>query len=136
MNSSESKKAVVRRYVELFNRGDVSAIRSLFAPEAVIQGVLGMDVIDKVIPIWWELHEAFAIELTVEEMVAEGDQVAARYKERGTFRNSFRGQPPTGKPFELLAMEWFEFRDGKIARRWGARDSAAMARQAGMKVGS
>jgi predicted ester cyclase len=26
-------------------------------------------------------------------------------------------------------MEWFEFADGRITARWGARDSAAIARQ-------
>lgn len=32
---------------------------------------------------------------------------------------------------ELLAMEWSELKDGRIQRRWGARDSAAQARQLG-----
>jgi len=33
----------------------------------------------------------------------------------------------------LVAIEWFEVRDGKIRRRWGARDSASQARQLGMQ---
>jgi hypothetical protein len=32
-------------------------------------------------------------------------------------------------------MEWFEVRAGLIRRRWGARDSAAQARQMGLPVG-
>ena len=28
-------------------------------------------------------------------------------------------------------MEWFEIREGRIARRWGARDGASQARQLG-----
>jgi predicted ester cyclase len=31
--------------------------------------------------------------------------------------------------YEIVAMEWFEIEDGRIARRWGARDSAAITRQ-------
>lgn len=58
-----------------------------------------------------------------------------RYSESGVFQGPFRGHEPTGKPFELVAMEWFILRDGKIERRWGARDSASQARQIGMKVG-
>ena len=29
-------------------------------------------------------------------------------------------------------MEWFTIRDGRIQCRWGARDSAAQARQVGL----
>jgi predicted ester cyclase len=63
------------------------------------------------------------------------DTVAVRYTERGSFRNSFRGQEPTGKSFKLVAMEWFKLLDGKIHRRWGARDSASMSRQLETKLG-
>ena len=57
--------------------------------------------------------------------------MAARYVERGKFIASFRGKEPTGESYELVAMEWFEMRDGRIHRRWGARDAASQARQLG-----
>jgi predicted ester cyclase len=56
------------------------------------------------------------------------------YTERGTFRAPAFGKEPTGKSYELVAMEWFVIRDGKIQRRWGARDSASQARQLGIPV--
>ena len=135
MQSTSENKQLVRRYVEAFNRCDSEALRALFAPDAQIQGVLGWADIDRAVAVWKELHDAFAIELSVDEIAAEGDSVAARYTERGRFRGPFRGQPPTGKAYELLAMEWFIVRDGKIHRRWGARDSASQARQIGLPLG-
>ena len=87
---------------------------------------------DKVISIWRELHTAFGLTLTVVEMIAEGDIVAVRYIERGTFRGSFRGNNPTGKSYELVAVEWFTVKGGKIQQRWGARDPASQARQIGL----
>ncbi|MEW5855802.1 MAG: ester cyclase [Cyanobacteriota bacterium] len=134
MTTLESNKQVVLKYVEAFNRGDLETLQAVFTPDALIQGVLGWGELDKVMPIWKELHEAFAIDLTVEEIIAEGDTVAVRYTERGTFAGSFRGQEPTGKPYELVAMEWFTLIEGKIHRRWGARDAASQARQIGMKL--
>ncbi|HEY9675870.1 MAG TPA: ester cyclase [Waterburya sp.] len=135
MTTLESNKQVVLKYVEAFNRGDLEALQELFTPDALIQGVLGWGELAKAMPIWKELHEAFAINLTVEEIIAEGDTVAVRYAERGAFVGSFRGQEPTGKSFELVAMEWFTLLEGKIHRRWGARDAASQARQIGMKLG-
>ena len=132
MTTPESNKQVVREYVEAFNRGDMEALRRLFTPDAVVQGVLGWGGLDVVVPIWEELHSALRIEMTVESIIAEGDTVAVRYTERGKFVGPFRGNAPTGKPFELVEMEWFTLRDGKIERRWGARDAASQARQIGL----
>ena len=127
-------KAIVRQYVEAFNRGDEAALRELFAPDAVIQGVLKKGQMDEILPIWRQLHEGLAAHLEIEEIIAEGDRVAVRYTETGTFRAPFFGNEPTGKSYELVAMEWFVVRDGKIVQRWGARDAASQARQLGMPL--
>ncbi len=109
MADLKAHKQVVLQYVEAFNCGDFTALEDLFAIDALIYGVLGWGEIDKAIPIWKELHTGLAIELTVEEIIAQGDTVAVRYTERGTFKRTFRGQAPTGKSYELVAMEWFSF---------------------------
>jgi predicted ester cyclase len=72
--------------------------------------------------------------LRVEATVAEGDSVAVRFIEKGTFSSSFRGIPPTGQSYEVIAMEWFVLQDGKITQRWGARDSSAIFRQMGIPL--
>lgn len=134
MSPLEENKAIVQRYVAAFNDADYTALREIFAADAEVQGVLGWGKIAWVITVWQELHAAFDMQLTVEEIIAENDRVAVRYVERGTFRSDFRGHPATGKSYELIAMEWFELRAGKIQRRWGARDSAAQARQIGLPL--
>lgn len=129
MSDVEHNKAVVRAYAEAFGRGDFEAIRKLCTPDVVIQGVLGRGNWDFVLPVWQSLHEAYDMKLEVEELVGEGGFVAARYAETGTFRGEFRGLKPTGKSYRVTAMEWFRFEDGRIAERWGARDSATIQRQ-------
>ena|SRR5262245_7863637 len=134
MSHLEANKQVVRAYVEAFNRGDFDALRQIYATDAIVQGVLGQGGMEKVVGLWRELRRGLAPELTIEEMVAEGDVVAVRYTERGKFVGPFLGKPPTGKPYELIAMEWFVVKDGKIQRRWGARDAASQARQIGLSL--
>ncbi len=97
MTESEQNKNTVRAYVEAFNRGDLDALKRLFTPDAMIQGVLGKAPIEEALGIWRELHESYGIESSLGAVVAEGNQVAARYTERGTFRKAFRGAQPTGK---------------------------------------
>ncbi|MFC3071057.1 ester cyclase [Phenylobacterium soli] len=130
--SAEARKAVVASYVEAFNAGDWPTLRRLFASNATIRGVLGWGNIDEVaMPVWKELHDGLQMKLAIDGLVADGEAVAARFTETGAFVGPFRGLAglePTGKSYELVAMEWFEFEDGLIARRWGARDSAAQRR--------
>ena len=122
-------KQIVLSYVDAFNRGDIERLTQLFAADALVYGVLGWGTLDQVVPIWREIKAAFDIQLQVESIIAEDDIVAVRYVERGTSVGSFRGGPVTGKSFEVVAMEWFILKDGKIHRRWGARDNAAQMRQ-------
>lgn len=132
MSIEDDAKQVVLKYVEAFNRGDLEALKSLLTADAEIQGVLGKGQFEKIAPIWRQLIEGYAMQLNVQSMIAEGNTVAVRYIETGTFDAPAFGVEPTGKSYELVAMEWFEIEDKKIKRRWGARDAASQARQLGI----
>jgi steroid delta-isomerase-like uncharacterized protein len=128
----EAKLEVIRAYADAFNRGDIDALCGLFTTDAQIFGVLGYGGLDKARPIWSQLIACFKMQLQIESAVVEGDTVAVRYIERGTFSAPYRDVPPTGKSYEVAAMEWFVLRGGKIHQRWGARDSASIFRQLGI----
>jgi len=76
--SDEANKDVVRAYVDAFNRGDMDALRGLVTEDAEVHGVLGWGGMDTVLPVWEQLHAAFGITLQIEDLIAEGDVVAAR----------------------------------------------------------
>ncbi len=120
---------IILKYVKAFNAGDLEGVCKLFTPDAQIYGVLGWGRIEVARPIWEQLITCFKINLRVEGMVEENDTIAVRYVERGTFAARFRNFEPTGKSYEVNAIEWFVFKDKLIHQRWGARDSAAIFRQ-------
>lgn len=135
MSNHEANKRTVRAYVDAINDGDIERLRTLFAPDAHIQGVTGNGTFDYAARVWHDLHHGLAMTLEVQSMIAEGDIVAARFTERGRWIGPFLDfKEPTGLPFELVAIEWFEFRDGKITGRWGVRDSGSQARQVGFPI--
>ncbi len=131
VSTEEEAKQVVCDYVAAFNAGDLEALRDLFADDAEIQGVLGKGQFETIAPIWRQLIDGYGMQLDVQNLIAEGNVVAALYIETGVFRAPAFGNEPTGKTYELVAMEWFEIENGKIKRRWGARDAASQARQLG-----
>ena len=125
-------KDTVRAYVEAFNAGDWARMTELFTPDGQVVGVLGASPLGRALDVWQELHQGMTATLEIEALAEEGENVVARLRERGRFVGVFRGLAdlkPTGKPYELAAMEWFEFSGGRIARRWGARDAASMRAQ-------
>ena len=100
MSLEEQSKAVVRAYVAAFNRGDLSALKALLADDAEIQGVFGSGVFQRIEPIWRQLIEGYGMQLEIQELIAEGNVVAARYVERGTFHAPAAGSRETSLPVQ------------------------------------
>ena len=55
------------------------------------------------------------LRLVLEDVLAEGDRVAARWTFRGTHGGEFLGIAPTGKPVSMSAVEVNRVADGKVA---------------------
>lgn len=69
---------------------------------------------------------------TIEDLIQEGDKVVVRSRMTGTHEGDFMGMPPSGKTFDIQAIDIVEFRHGKCIAHWGVTDSAAMMEQLGM----
>ena len=59
--------------------------------------------------------------------------MAVRLTQRGTMTGRYQIGPmtiePTGKSFELTAVEVFHVQDGRITKRWAARDRLGLFQQ-------
>jgi predicted ester cyclase len=125
--------ATVRAYTDAMNRGDLDALRPLFAPDALIYGSNGFGDINAAIAIWHDLHHGLNMNLREDDICIADDKVVVHFTETGRWTGRFLGfDQPTGRAFQMMAIEWFTFRDGLIHRRWGIRDGASLARQIGL----
>src|SRR5919197_2315273 len=66
------------------------------------------------------------LQLTTEDMVAEGDKVAIRNTWRGTHQGAFQGLPPTGKYVAFTGSDVFRFVRGKIGENWSPLDALGL----------
>ena len=72
------------------------------------------------------------LRFVLEEIIAEGDVVAARYSLRGTHRGqSYLGIPPSGKTIFVRGMDFYRLRDGRIVEHWDNVDELGMLTQLG-----
>ena len=71
-------------------------------------------------------------QVQVEEILADGDKVAARTTISGTHTGDFMGLPPTGKRIIMSGMDITRFSGGKMVEHWGLVDGLAMMQQLGV----
>ena len=133
--SIEENKSIVRRFFEVGpSMGDLSAAKELLAPGFVLHVPLpcspGVQGIDEVVSACRSAFEN--LNVTVEDMIAEEDRVAARFTARGIHNGPFMGLPPTGKPITMTGMEIFRLENGKIAELWGEANLLGLMQQLGI----
>src|ERR687898_2427945 len=122
--SAEENKAVVRReQAELWNHtGDLDAAEELFAAdqaEAAKQGAA-------------DFRRGFPeVISTIEDLIAEGDKVVARWRSRATHQGDYMGLAPSGKEVEFTGISFYRIEEGKIAESWTVEDQFGLMRQIG-----
>jgi len=130
--SIEENKELVRRVIEeAFNKGNLSAADDCLAanyilrlPSAEYKGVEGFkQMVTMMRSTFPDLH------YTIDDMVAEGDRVAARLTCRGTHKNEFMGIPPTGNQVTFTEATFVRFDDGKEVEVLVYTDSLAWYQQ-------
>ena len=69
----------------------------------------------------------------IDDQIAQGDQVVARWTLRGTQRGELQGHAATGKSFEISGVSTFRIAEGKIQEIWASMDRLGMQQQLGWR---
>ena len=69
--------------------------------------------------------------VTIDDQIAEGDQVVTRWTGRGTHTGELMGIAPTGKEVTVSGITIARLADGKIAEEWELMDAPGMLVQLG-----
>jgi predicted ester cyclase len=131
--STEQNKQIVRRIIEEgLSKHNLDLIDEYFDP-GFVENQFGLK---PTIPGMKEdfqfLYHAFPdYQLTIDDIVAEGDKVWLRMTCTGTNNGGFMG-PPNGKSFKIAVMDVIRLKNGKIVEHWGVPDRFALLAQLGM----
>jgi steroid delta-isomerase-like uncharacterized protein len=132
---TEENKAIARRVYKIVSMGDFERATEIVDQDAPDNELLPDDPpakhIDTFKDTFSEARAGFPdFSITVQDVMAERDRVAARVVMRGTHRGEFQGIAPTGKQVEVRAMDMFRISNGKIVEHWGhADDPTSFLRQ-------
>lgn len=134
-SNQESNKEHVRQFFEsVWSTGDLTNRDSFLSPEYVGHAAGMPGPMDR--EAWTAWFEGFRAAFpdatfTIEDMVAEGDRVAARITMRGTQTGVLAGIPPTGNAVVVTGMSIERIRDGLIVEGWNENDALGMFMQIG-----
>jgi steroid delta-isomerase-like uncharacterized protein len=133
----DNASIVQRWFNEVWNEGREETIDELMAPEAVAHGLAGADQVHRgpaaFKPFWIELRRAFPdIRFTIDDVVSEGDKVAARWTATMTGRGEDLGVAATQKLLTLTGMVLVHVGGGRIEEAWNNWDQHILARELGL----
>ncbi len=131
--SIENNKATIREFFELvWNQRDEAAIDRFIAEDAGGNDPdfgMGREGFKRQ---WRKWQEAFPdLHFAVEEIVAEGDTVVARWTLTGTHSGPFLGIPAPGKTIRVGGMSMDHLQDGVLVSGFDGWDSLGLRQQLG-----
>ena len=141
MSTEDAAARVVRHQFEYLSTGRHTEAAAQFADDAINNGRPASG--GRVAGILATLAEVFSDERhDVEELVSDGELVAARVRFTGTHSampsvpfvlgGVLAGVPPTGRRVSVADHHFFRVRNGRIVEHWGVREDLEMARQLGI----
>jgi len=117
---SEANKRISRRVVEEMLSGNPDLASELYSA----------DLAPKQAQLARMIRASFPdLEIQVEDLIAEGDKVAYRWKARGTHRGPFLKIPPTNAVVSWTGMTIERIADGKIVDTKTNWDSFELVQQ-------
>src|ERR671920_151129 len=140
MSDAEDKKALVRRFVEAQDKGDLETLDELLAPDFVDHNLLpgqapGREGFMQGVA---EDHAAMSYgRTTFEYQTTDGDMVISRITQHTIHdRGAYLGTiAPTGQERETMAMLMHRISRGKIVAEWSANSAASFLEQLEQEIG-
>jgi steroid delta-isomerase-like uncharacterized protein len=136
-------KAAIRRFHGATNTGDLEfickTIDELFEADAPIRTPVPIEATgaQAVKEVFARLLRVFPdLQVTIEDLIAEGDKVVSRNTVTGTHHGDYMGHPPTGKRVTYNEIFVFRFAGRRIAETWGVVDVLSQMRQLGVIRGN
>jgi steroid delta-isomerase-like uncharacterized protein len=134
--SAEENKALVRRFYEEIDKGNLEAMDELVAEDYIdhspppFPGLApGRRGVKQAFEIFWKAtpgsHE-------IEDQIAEGDKVVTRLHITGSHEDDLPGIPKTGNRLETIATVVHRIEDGKLAEKWSNKDELGFLQQLGV----
>lgn len=134
--SAEANKALVRRFYEEIDKGNLDAMDELVAVDYLdhnpppFPGLPpGREGLKAAFKIFWRATPGYH---RIEEQIAEGDKVVTRLTAFGKHDGDLPGAPRTGNELQMTSITIHRVADGKLVEKWAEKDVLGFLQQIGV----
>lgn len=134
--TTEENKALVRRFYEEIDKGNLDAMDELVADDYIdhnpppFPGLSpGRKGLKQAFKIFWEATPGYH---QIEEQIAEGDKVVTRLTSYGKHEGDLPGAPRTGNDLKMTSITIHRIANGRLVEKWAEKDVMGFLIQIGV----
>ncbi len=139
-SEEERNESAIRRLIpEIWGKGNLNAVDELYAPNFVDHSAPkgfppNREGIKQQVQMY---RKAFPdSQVTIGEVITEGDRAAGRFTLTGTHKGELFGIPPTGKHVTVEGLALGRYENGKLVEGWEVADTQKLMEQLGANMGA
>jgi ketosteroid isomerase-like protein len=136
VTSPEQNKALVRRFYEEIDKGNISILDELLAADYVdhspppFPGLApGREGVKQSFRLF---QQATPGSHRIEDQIAEGDKVVTRLTSTGKHEGDLPGAPRTGNEMKMTSITIHRIANGKLVEKWSEKDMIGLLQQIGV----
>jgi ketosteroid isomerase-like protein len=136
MGSLDQNKALVRRFYEEIDKGNVAVLDELMAedyidhdPPPFPSPATGRERVKQSFEIFLRATPGYH---HIEDQIAEGDRVVTRLTSYGRHTGDLPGAPATGNEMKMTSITIHRIAGGRLVEKWSEKDMLGMLRQIGV----
>ena len=133
MNTSTTHRrfaTVAHAFADLMNGHDPDAVDGFVADDYINHNAFVDDGREANRAFWRLWFAAFPdTEVSLDDVLVDGDRVAGRFTYEATFQGSFMGMPPTGRRVVMHSIDIWRVVDGMAVEHWDQLDGQAFFAQ-------
>ncbi len=136
MTPAESNKALVRRFYEEIDKGNIGVLDEVVAEDyldhnpppfpGLASGREGLKQAFKI------FQHATPGNHQIEDQIAEGDKVVTRLTSIGKHEGDLPGAPKTGNDLKMTSITIHRIANGKLVEKWSEKDVMGFLQQIGV----
>jgi predicted ester cyclase len=136
MTSAETNKALVRRFYEEIDKGNIDILDELVAEDYIdhtpppVPGLAsGREGVKQSFRMFQQATPGYH---RIEDQIAEGDKVVTRLTSIGKHEGDLPGAPRTGNDMQVTSITIHRIANGKFVEKWSEKDVISLLQQLGL----
>jgi predicted ester cyclase len=136
MTPTDQNKALVRRFYEEIDKGNLEILDELVAedyldhnPPPFPTTATGRERVKQDFKTFLKATPGYHV---IEDQIAEGDKVVTRLTSYGRHEGDLPGAPRTGNEMKMTSITIHRIANGKLVEKWAEKDMIGMLTQIGL----